>query len=199
MNYKEKLTFVNGHDFLTLVKTGQHNNIMRYVRVCKCLSSEEECALIKRGNHEEIMAYIAHHYLELESLDELVKRGKPNEIRFYFSRNPDVCCFEESALETLMKVPGVLEDVIINFIQHWSFVSSSEIWSSYSEDAKQQELSNKRNFECVLLKTNEHVQIRFYLSRLQLCPEAEQLLETVGIAEDKLVYHECWKADQRYH
>lgn len=199
MSYEEKLAFVNGHDFLTLIKTGQHNQIMRYVRVCKCLSPEEECALIKRGNHEEIMAYIAHHYLEPESFDELVKRGKPNEIRFYFSRNDSVCCFEESEWANLMKIPGVLEDVITGFLHYWDSVSSEAVLATSTDKEEQQKQELKRNFEYALLKTKEHVQIRFYLSRKSLCPEAEKLLEQVGIAEDKLVYHECWKAEYRYH
>ena len=183
MLFNEKLAFVNSHDFLTLVARGQHSKILLYVRICSSLTSEEECALIRRGNHEEIMAYIAHHYFYEEGLEELIRRRKSNEVRFYFSRNYWYHFDTEADWAEIMSIPGVLEDLIFSFI---------------GKDFKTVEHKVRESFECALLKTNEHVQIRLYLSRQQLTPKAEELLERVGSAEDKLVYFECWKAERYF-
>lgn len=183
MLLKEKLAFVESYDFSTLVATGQHSKILRYVRICKCLSSEEECALIRRGNHEEIMAYIAHHYFDIDGMNEFIQRGKPNEVRFYFSRNYLYLFDTEAEWAEIMSISGILEDLISSFISQGSDTVRHKV---------------RESFECALLKTNEHVQIRFYLSRRQLTPKAEELLEKVGSAEDKLVYFECWKAEGSY-
>lgn len=200
--YEEKINFIKSLDFDELIKCDAHDLIMQYVRVCKCLSVEDECALIKRGITAEIIAYISGHYLEPESFDELLARGNATELKFYISRY-GLYAGTEQEFSSLMNIPGALPYIITEKLNEIDKSESQKLRSEdpfhLSKDEQNRIRECNDAFASALIKTCNHEMIRLYISKQQLSPKVRQLLGRVGDAIDNLIYYERWEADSSYN
>ena len=168
--------------FLKLIESHKHAEILEYVKTCKCLASYEELALIERGNHEELMTYMATHYFEYENYLALLKRGNLNEIRFYILKNGIYYGDGEDELEPFLRnIAGELVDYLLlklQFDKQYGLLSDSQ---------------HVECLECLIIKSGDHIALRRYLSRAPkpLQEKSLKLFNKTGYAtaEDKLVYN----------